>query len=187
MNYQIAGAYGTSVGSANAAKVASFVIPLFVPGIHQNKEMVMMEQKEYVITLDDGTEVPVTKEIYTDYMRSKWREEKRQQRERQFSEKLGGTRIVSLDKIIDSGGETHLQEEAKSVEDIVHDTMMLELLEKGLSSLDEEEKHIIDYIFYKGISERAYEQKFNIARKTVAYKKEKILKKLKKILESFAH
>ena len=187
MNYQIAGAYGTNVGLVHAAKVASFVMPLFVPGIHQNKEMVMMEKKEYVIILDDGTEVPVTKEVYSAYMRPKWREEKRQQRERQYDEKLKGTRIVSLDKIIDSGGEIHIKQDVKSIEEIAQDTMMLELLEKGLSSLDKEERHIINYIFYQGISEREYERKFNVARKTVAYKKDKILNKLKKVLEGFAH
>lgn len=145
------------------------------------------EKKEYVITLDDGTEVAVSEKVFRAYKQLEWREKKRIQRERAFSDKLGGTRIVSLNKIVDAGGDIHVQVPTKSVEDIVEDTMLLELLEKGLASLDEEERQIIDYIYYAGKSEREYAREFDVPRKTLAYRKEKILKKLKVFYKSFAH
>ena len=145
------------------------------------------EKKEYVITLDDGTEVAVSEEVFRAYKQPEWRENKRRQRERAYDDKLGGSRVVSLDNILDGGGESHIYVPTKSVEDIVEDAMLLELLEKGLASLDEEEKQIVHYIYYAGKSEREYEREFDVPRKTVAYRKEKILKKLKVFYKSFAH
>ena len=52
---------------------------------------------EKYITLDDGTEIPVTDEVYEEYNRSKWREEKQHQTNLKHE--------IPIDILIESGNE----------------------------------------------------------------------------------
>ncbi len=58
-----------------------------------------------------------------------------------------------------------------------------EKLRHCLSLLDEQEREIIDAIFFKGLSERKLAQQWEIPQKTLNNRKRVLLAKLKKILE----
>lgn len=135
-------------------------------------------EKQYVITLDNGTEVSVEKEIYDAYKCPQWREE--------YYEKKQKERELSFEGLEDADYpiEGHMREQEKPVESIVEDKMLLELLTSALEEITDEEYNLINNIFLKELGEREYSRLSGIPRKTLAYRKEKILKKLK---EFFAH
>ena len=135
-------------------------------------------EKKHFVELENGTEVEVDKEIYDAYYRPVWREEYYRKKEKE--------RLLSYDglKDADYSIEGHMREEYVTVESIVEDKILLELLECALEELSTEEYELIDNIFLKGLGEREYSRVSGIPRKTLAYRKEKILKKIKSF---FAH
>lgn len=135
-------------------------------------------EKQYCITLEDDTKVEVTKEIYEAYYRPIWREEYYHKKEKE--------RLLSYDglKDADYSVESHMREDNATVESIVEDKILLELLACALEELSAEEYELINNIYIKEQGEREYSRISGIPRKTLAYRKEKILKKLKSF---FAH
>lgn len=135
-------------------------------------------EKEYFITLEDDTKVQVTKEVYEAYYRPVWREEYYRKKEKE--------RLLSYDGLqnADYSVEGHMREENTTVESIVEDKILLELLAYALEELSIEEYELINNIYLKEHGEREYSRVSGIPRKTLAYRKEKILKKLKSF---FAH
>ncbi|OCA97847.1 hypothetical protein [Clostridium beijerinckii] len=135
-------------------------------------------EKEYFITLEDGTNVQVTKEVYEAYYRPVWREEYYCKKEKE--------RLLSYDGLQDAdySVESHMRKENTTVESIVEDKILLELLVCALEELSSEEYELINNIYLKEQGEREYSRVSGIPRKTLAYRKEKILKKLKSF---FAH
>ena len=131
--------------------------------------------KEYYIKLDDGQTVPVSEEVYRAYMRPKWRETKQRavQKEKEFS----------FEYMEENGMEHMCNQEKKLVEQIVEDKLLLEMLLDALETLTVDERLLIDELFFNGKSERKISSETNIPRKTIAYRKNIILNKLKKIIE----
>ena len=82
---------------------------------------------EKYITLDDGTEIPVTDEVYEEYNRSKWREEKQHQTNLKHE--------IPIDILIESGNERSTIHNQKLVSEIVEDKLRLELLMSALDKL----------------------------------------------------
>lgn len=135
-------------------------------------------ENEYFIALEDGTNVQVTKEVYEAYYRPVWREDYYRKKEKE--------RLLSYDGLQDAdySVEGHMREENTTVESIVEDKILLELLACALEELSAEEYELINNIYIKEQGEREYSRISGIPRKTLAYRKEKILKKLKSF---FAH
>ena len=123
-------------------------------------------KKDYNIKLTDGTLVPVTEEVYRAYKQSQWREAKKKKSKRE----------VSLEKMED----VHTLSDEKLVEQIVEDKLLLEMLLKALETLTEDERFLIDEIYFQEKTEREVSAKLNIPKTNVHRLKEKILKKLKK-------
>ena len=124
--------------------------------------------KEYNIKLPDGTLVPVTEEVYRAYKRPQWREAKQKD--------IKVKREVSFEKIDD----VHTLSDEKLVEQIVEDKLLLEMLLKALETLTEDERFLVDEIYFREKSEREVSDKLKIPKTNVHRLKEKILKKLKK-------
>ena len=127
-------------------------------------------KKDYNIKLTDGTLVPVTEEVYRVYKQSQWRESNRRRAVKERERSL---------EFIEEGG-VHITSHEKLVEQIVEDKLLLEMLLKALETLTEDERFLIDEIYFQEKTEREVSAKLNIPKTNVHRLKEKILKKLKK-------
>ena len=122
----------------------------------------------------DGVKVPVSEEVYRAYYRPVWREAKRKE--------VRDDTEYSLDALEESGFEAA---DSALVDDIVADKLLLDELYAALDELTDDERSLIDALFYKERSERNVAAERGVQRNTVVYHRNKILGKLKKILENF--
>ena len=134
-----------------------------------------MADERYILI--NGEKVPVTEEVYRAYKRPAWREHKRKERERE-----NGTTPLSLE-VFAAGGYDIPSGDAL-VDEIVADKLLLDMLMSALDKLTAEERSLIDALYYADKSEREFARDIGVPRKTLAYRKNKILDKLKKIIEN---
>lgn len=123
--------------------------------------------------------VEVSKEVYEVYKRSEWREEK--------ENAVCAVRQIPISSLI--GGEFGLEnfhEYVEMCEDIQNQEEELENVKdkvaSGMEKLDQEEKGLIQSIFFDDMSEKAYAALLHISQPAVHKRKMKVLAKLKKIL-----
>lgn len=90
-------------------------------------------------------------------------------------------REVSLDKLM--AEDWDYPSSAPSPESAVLDQLEIAALHQSLSSLETEERAIIEALFFEGLTERAYSEQSGIPQKTVNDRKNKILKKLNQLLK----
>ena len=69
-----------------------------------------------------------------------------------------------------------------SVEEIVMDKLLLDELHAVLERLTDDERSLIDALFFRGISERELSRESGIARPTIYSRKNAVLKKLNNLL-----
>lgn len=114
----------------------------------------------------DGQPVEVSEEVYRAFKRPAWAERKRRQVRKDHE--------VSLEAYgADAAGET------PPFEDRLIESMMLE---RAIASLTDDERDLIDALFFEGMTEREYAAKIGIAQKNVNARKQRILEKLKTFL-----
>jgi RNA polymerase sigma factor (sigma-70 family) len=128
--------------------------------------------KEYNIKLN-GKLIPVTEEVYYAFKRPAWKERKRRQ--------VRAEKELSLEAFADAGFE--IPSGQALVDEIVEDKLLLDMLFRALSELTEDERVLIDELFYNGKSERELSKETCVPRKTLAYRKTKVLEKLRRLIE----
>ena len=154
----------------------------------------MSDSKQFRIHAE-GRLVPVTEEIYLAYYRSIRREryyERDVKTESAVRDRDGHvigyqpSKEDSLERLMEAGRD--FADEGESAEDAVIRAAMEVKLHKALRKLPEKERELMETLFFSnggsGISEREYAVISGIPRKTIAYRREKIFGKLKKLLES---
>lgn len=131
--------------------------------------------KDFFINVN-GEVIEVSEEIYIAYYKMGRRE--------RYLEEVSRSRNLSYEGLMDSGAsiEAELADKQKLVEDIITDKIMLERLSVVLDALDEDEMLIINELFLKGRSENEYAKSTGIPRKTLSYRKGKVLEKLRKLM-----
>lgn len=132
-------------------------------------------KKEYYIKLNDGQVVPVTEEVYREYKRPQWREAK-QKKVRQMRE-------FSLEYMNENGIEHIYSDKQKLVEDIAEDNLMLEMLMKALETLTDDERSLINELYFNEKSERILSKQIDIPQQTINSRKAIIIKKLRKFMK----
>ena len=125
-------------------------------------------------------EVSVSKAVYNEYRRGEWRvqknDEKHGDNETPFSSLIGGENAAyeNFHEFIDESQNPLLlvleKEEAPE-------------LHKAICQLSEEDRLLVESIFFKGMSEREYAEKCGVFRNAVHKRKRRILGLLKNILE----
>ena len=90
-------------------------------------------------------------------------------------------REVSLDKLM--AEEWDYPSSAPSPESVVLERLEITALHQCLSSLDTDERALIEALFFEGLTERAYSEQSGIPQKTVNDRKNRILKKLYQLLK----
>jgi RNA polymerase sigma factor (sigma-70 family) len=148
-----------------------------------------MDQKDFYLYID-GKPVKVTEEVYHAYYHA-------EDKERYFMGKLKKGRTV-VDPITKQehfvpGREQsyeHLLEQdwqfpalGDSVEDTVIKSSLLEKLQVVLQELSDEEMELVEELFYLEKTEREAAKRFAVSQNTIHYRKNKILDKLKKLME----
>ena len=98
------------------------------------------------------------------------------------TKRLIPSREVSLDGLVINKA-IQFPAAQESIEDLVFHKISIERLHIALSKLTNEERGLIEALFFEDMTERAYAEKIGVYRNAVHKRKVRILKKLKKFLE----
>ena len=137
-----------------------------------------MKNKKYYLYANKQR-VEVTKEVYIAYYQSI-------EQEKYQEKKIKKYKVMSynaLDTDEQTGEETLVDPNAQTTEEEIIYTQTIEKLRKSLDLLTKDEMELIQGLFYKGVSLRRLSEESNIPLNTLKYRKDKILKKSKKLLE----
>lgn len=129
--------------------------------------------KDYHIKLN-GQLIPVTEEVYRAYQQPKWREKKRVE--------VRKNKEISLDAMLENGSQNQIASQQALVDEIVADKLILDELLLALAELTDDERFLIEQLFYKEKSEREFSQETGVPHPTIHSRKNSILKKLKILL-----
>lgn len=132
--------------------------------------------KEFKIRINNEL-IAVTEEIYFTYYKMRRRE--RYLEEVSVEKNLSYNQLLDLDYPI----EEKMSERQHLLEDTIVEKMMIEKMTIAIKSLDYNERMIINELFFNGKSERKLADLMKIPRATLQSKKNKIISKLKKIIE----
>lgn len=133
--------------------------------------------KPYIINLGYAL-MEVTEADYKDFYRVRRREKYIQEeaiRVGEFSYNAFDTENYD--------GASAIADDSEALEDSVIRKMMIEKLPEAVATLTEEEKELVYQLYFNHISERELSKLWNIPRKTLSYRKERILSKLKNFFE----
>ena len=127
--------------------------------------------KDFYIFIN-GEKAPVSEEVYRTFKRPAWAERKRRQ--------VRADHELSLEAFAEDGFD--LPSEDKLVDEIVADKLLLDMLMSALDELAENERRLIDALYFDGKSERDVAAETGVPQTTLNYRKNKILKWLKEKL-----
>ena len=132
--------------------------------------------KEYYLYVK-GKAVPVSEEVYKAY----W---KITEHEKYFQRKDWKHNVISFSAMDHDGHfEDNIIDEKIDLEKIVEVKMQIDELNKALNSLTEEERDIITAIFFREESLRSIGERKNRSYQAIGKRRDKILEKLRKLLE----
>lgn len=132
--------------------------------------------KEYFIFIE-GKKVIVTKEVYLAY----WQETNREKYLKQLDRK--NKLLFFCDFDYEGGFEESIPDESVDVEKLVEAKLRIESLNRALSCLNDEERAIIDALYFEEESTRDVAKRRGLHQTSLIRKRDRILKKLKEILE----
>ena len=145
----------------------------------ESEEKDMSEHKQFFIRVKEQI-IPVTEEVYRTYYKMKRRELYLEERDA-----INGKVLYSDMEADGLLGETTIPDiQAKNVEQVVLDRVMIENLRRCLDLLPKNERELIDALFFKDYSERKWAEISGMPRKTIGDRRSRLLTKLKKLLEN---
>ena len=135
----------------------------------------------YIITVD-GIDVP--EDVYRAYSQA-------DRRERYVREEMEAGKLLSLDKLLEddvpleplgvdlvpSAEATTLEQEESS-----ETAMQLKKLTEALSGLDTAERQLLQALYFEGIPAREYARQLGVYHRTVLYRRDKLLEKLRRMI-----
>lgn len=136
------------------------------------------QRENYVIRV--GAElVPVSREVYEAY-------HKMERRERYLVERDQDNSLIlfSTLRAEDSTTDVPIKDVGVDVEEEVIKQMFIEKLPKALALLTDDEIEMIRDLYWKGISIRELAKKTDTAKSTLLNKRDRVLAKLRKVLEN---
>ena len=134
-----------------------------------------------IITVD-GVDVEVTEEVFLAYSQA-------DRRERYILEECKPGRILSLDKLLEDevplealGIKPERSAESVALEraDLLESTKQRSRLARALSELEDEEKQLIQALFFEGTPLREYARRQGVQLRTIQYRRDKLLEKLRR-------
>ena len=135
-----------------------------------------MAKKEYYLYVK-GKAVPVSEEVYKAY----W---KITEHEKYLQRKDWKHNVIPFSGLDHDGHFIdNIIDEKIDLEKIVEVKMQIEELNKALATLTKKERELIEAIFYKEESLRAIGKKEKVSYQAIGKRRDKILEKLRKLLE----
>ena len=134
--------------------------------------------KEYYLFVE-GKKIVVSKEVYLAY-HSELNKEKYQMRRDRLNNCFF---FCSYDH--DGNFEENLEDLEFDIEKIIETKEMIEEVRRAISKLNLAERDLIESLFYKEETVREVAAKLNISNPAVIKRRNKVLEKLKEILEDF--
>ncbi|EOS66252.1 sigma-70 family RNA polymerase sigma factor [Oscillibacter sp. 1-3] len=134
-----------------------------------------------IITVD-GVDVEVTEDVFLAYSQA-------DRRERYIAEEVEPGRVLSLERLMEDGvplAKLGIEQEpsAESIvlegEDEKELAIQKSRLISALSSLNEAEKQLVQALFFDSIPLREYARCLNVQLRTVQYRRDKLLDKLRR-------
>ena len=142
----------------------------------QKKEEYRVDKKDYYLYVK-GKEVKVSEEVYKAYWKITEHEKYLQRKDWKYD-------VIPFSAMdYDGHFVDNIIDERIDLEKIVEVKMQIEELNKALNSLTEEERDIITAIFFREESLRSIGERKNRSYQAIGKRRDKILEKLKKILE----
>ncbi|KJJ68611.1 sigma-70 family RNA polymerase sigma factor [Clostridium sp. FS41] len=138
----------------------------------------MAEKKEYQIKVQ-GQLVPVSEEVYYTYYRMKRRELHLEEKDKAH----GVFHYSALDTKEINGEDAIPDSISLPLEDVVMDKLIAEKLHQCLAQLSKEEQELIFTLFFQNKSEHQMAAETGIPRMTIHNRKNRILSRLKKLME----
>lgn len=137
----------------------------------------MDNHDEKYTLLVSGRRVSVTKEVYKAYYHCRDREK--------YLDKLAEDNNLSLEGCIENGVSVEyiISTMMESMEDAIIRNMMIAKLRRCLEMLDKPDRTIIVELYLRGKSERQLFKETGIPRMTIHDRRDKILRKLKKMMD----
>ena len=135
-----------------------------------------MAKKEYYLYVK-GKAVPVSEEVYKAY----W---KITEHEKYLQRKDWKHNVIPFSALDHDGHFVdNIIDEKIDLEKIVEVKMRIEELHKALNTLSKEERELMEAIFYKEESLRSIGKKERVTHQAISGRRDRILEKLRKILE----
>lgn len=133
-----------------------------------------------IITID-GIDVEVTEDVFLAYSQA-------DRRERYISEEVDAGKVLSLEKLMED--EVPLDKLGVEQEPSAESVMLGQeenqeragqktRLASALLELNEDEKSLIQALFFEGISAREYARQLGVYHRTIIYRRDKLLEKLR--------
>lgn len=128
--------------------------------------------KEYYVTIN-GERIPVSEEVYRAYKQPLWKERKRRSVRAEME--------WSFDLMMDEGFD--VADDARLVDELVADKLLLDALVRALAELTDDERRLIEALFFHGLSERAAAELYSTTQQAVNKRKRRVLNKLRDLLD----
>ena len=134
--------------------------------------------KEYFLFVN-GKKIKVSKEVYKVY----WQEKNHENYLKQIDRKNNLLLFSSFDH--DGHFVDNIVDDSLDVNKIVQTQMMIEAIRDALSKLNEEEREIIDRLYFKDETLMSVAKTKKISHPAIIKRRNKILKKLRELLKDF--
>ncbi len=144
----------------------------------ENKEMEEKMRKNYFLFVN-GKKVEVSEEIYKVY----WQEKNHEKYLKQVDRRNHLLFFSSFDH--DGHFEDSIVDEGFDVDKIVQTQMMIEAVRDALSKLNDEEREIIDRLYFNDETIRSVAETKKISHPALIKRRNKILEKLRELLKDF--
>ena len=142
----------------------------------QKKEDYTMDKKEYFLYVK-GKAVKVSEEVYKAYWKITEHEKYLQRKDWKYD-------VIPFSALdYDGHFVDNIIDERVDLEKIVEVKMQIEELNKALATLTKKERELIEAIFYKEESLRSIGKKEKVSYQAIGKRRDKILEKLRKLLE----
>lgn len=137
-----------------------------------------------IITVD-GMDIEVTEEVFLAYSQA-------ERHERYIAEELEPGKILSLDKLLEDGvplKNLNIDPELSAEDVLLRQAEAIELkqlkrnLSAALASLGEDDRKLIQALYFEGISTRRYACAAGVTQRAIVKRRDRILRDLKKIFE----
>lgn len=133
------------------------------------------ERKSYVLRVENGTFVEVTREVYLEWYQSR-------RRERYQNEKMQKYGVCSLEGLEENGCFS-VQSDISPEE--VFKKIYIDKLRETMENLPEEDAYLLYLLFFEKVTVKEAAQIYGCSRKTIQNRSRKVLSKLYQMMREF--